>query len=51
MQLGNDVTVSDSSRGTTGSFGVPVEPDPQHPRPDIATLDAYALERWEVCPR
>ncbi|EPT05609.1 hypothetical protein FOMPIDRAFT_1027205 [Fomitopsis schrenkii] len=34
--------------GTTGSFGVPVEPDPQYPPPDIATLDAYALERWEI---
>ena len=50
MQLGNDVTVAEPSRGTTGSFGVPVELDPQHPPPDIATLDAYALERWEVCP-
>ncbi|KAH9838443.1 transcription factor Tfb2-domain-containing protein [Rhodofomes roseus] len=34
--------------GTTGSFGVPAEPDPQHSPPDIATLDAYALERWET---
>lgn len=51
MQLGDNVTDSDASRGTTGSFGVPVEPDPQYPPPDIATLDAYALERWEVCPR
>ena len=35
-------------RGSSGSFGVPAEPDGKHPPPSIETLDAYALERWEV---
>ncbi|KAH8100791.1 transcription factor Tfb2-domain-containing protein [Cristinia sonorae] len=34
--------------GTSGSFGVPAEPDRKHPPPSIETLDAYALERWET---
>lgn len=35
-------------RGTSGSFGVPADRDDKHPPPSIETLDAYALERWEV---
>lgn len=34
--------------GVTGSFGVPAPLDSKHPAPTIATLDGYALERWEV---
>ena len=34
--------------GSSGSFGVPAEKDPRHPSPGIETLDAFALERWEV---
>ena len=33
--------------GTTGSFGAPAEKDKGRPT-SIDTLDAYALERWEV---
>jgi len=35
-------------RGSTGSFGVPLSGDSEHPTPGIATLDTYALEKWEV---
>ena len=34
--------------GTSGSFGILAENDDKHPHPDIESLDAYALERWEV---
>ncbi|CCM04320.1 uncharacterized protein FIBRA_06491 [Fibroporia radiculosa] len=34
--------------GSSRSFGVPVDPDRQYPAPNINTLDAYALERWET---
>lgn len=36
------------SRGTTSSFGVPAEKDDKRQTTAIDTLDAYALERWEV---
>ena len=35
-------------RGSTGSFGVPLSGHSEHPTPSIATLDTYALEKWEV---
>jgi hypothetical protein len=35
-------------RGTSGSFGAPAEKDGKHSVPSTDTLDAYALERWEV---
>ncbi|TFK94065.1 transcription factor Tfb2 [Polyporus arcularius HHB13444] len=34
--------------GSSGSFGVLTENDDKHPPPDIESLDAYALERWET---
>ncbi|TFK33448.1 transcription factor Tfb2-domain-containing protein [Crucibulum laeve] len=34
--------------GTSGSFGVPAEPDDKRATPDIEALDGYALERWET---
>ncbi|KAH9943694.1 transcription factor Tfb2-domain-containing protein [Amylocystis lapponica] len=34
--------------GVSASFGVPAARDTQHIPPDIDTLDAYALERWET---
>jgi hypothetical protein len=39
----------DKCSGTSGSFGVPAEMEEQRPPFDVAGLDAYALERWEVC--
>jgi len=33
-------------RGTTGSFGVPAEKDEK--KPEVDSLDSFALERWEV---
>lgn len=33
--------------GSTGSFGVPLSGDSEHPTPSVATLDTYALEKWE----
>lgn len=36
------------SRGTTGSFGAPADKDDKRQPTSIDTLDAYALERWEV---
>jgi hypothetical protein len=36
-------------RGTSGSFGVPAQKDARNLSPDVKTLDAFALERWEVC--
>ena len=36
--------------GSSGSFGVPANRDESHPPPSVETLDAYALERWEVRP-
>lgn len=35
-------------RGTSGSFGVPAPPDDKRIPTDLDTLDAFALERWEV---
>lgn len=40
-----------TSRGSTGSFGVPLSGDSEHLTPTIATLDTYALEKWEVIGR
>lgn len=34
--------------GTSISFGVPAESDEKRPAPSTESLDAYALERWEV---
>ncbi|GLB36471.1 hypothetical protein LshimejAT787_0307590 [Lyophyllum shimeji] len=34
--------------GTSGSFGVPAEPDDKHPPLAVEGLDGYALERWET---
>lgn len=34
--------------GSSGSFGVPAGKDENHSSLSIDTLDAYALERWEV---
>ena len=34
--------------GSSGSFGVPAGRDENHVSPSVDTLDAYALERWEV---
>ena len=35
--------------GTSISFGVPAESDEKRSAPSSDSLDAYALERWEVC--
>jgi len=35
--------------GTSISFGVPAESDEKRSAPSTDSLDAYALERWEVC--
>lgn len=35
--------------GISISFGVPAESDEKRAGPSIDSLDAYALERWEVC--
>ncbi|KAG5353457.1 hypothetical protein C0989_006614 [Termitomyces sp. Mn162] len=34
--------------GTSGSFGVPAEPDDKRTPLDVEGLDGYALERWET---
>ncbi|KZT07609.1 transcription factor Tfb2 [Laetiporus sulphureus 93-53] len=34
--------------GSSGSFGVPAEPNDQELPPSIESLDSYALERWET---
>ncbi|KAG6891050.1 hypothetical protein C0995_014138 [Termitomyces sp. Mi166 len=34
--------------GTSGSFGVPAEPDDKRMPLDVEGLDGYALERWET---
>ncbi|TFK68236.1 transcription factor Tfb2 [Pluteus cervinus] len=54
VKLGLNSTFKTSFRqaltggGTSGSFGIPAEPDEKRPSISIETLDSYALERWET---
>ncbi len=41
-------SINATCRGTSGSFGVPAPPDDKRTPTDLETLDAFALERWEV---
>ena len=44
------LSINVACRGTSGSFGVPAPPDDKRAPTDLDTLDAFALERWEVEP-
>ncbi|KAG6814025.1 hypothetical protein H0H92_003875 [Tricholoma furcatifolium] len=43
-----DKYIFPSASGTSGSFGVPAEPDEKRVPLDVRSLDEYALERWEI---